>query len=203
MRAKKIKNKPKVNDIVPQSTVMKRLEQRINELQKSLEEERRKNVQLKVAELEKELLQESTKLINSSSLKNLEKENQSRRRTWCGASMNNGNNVSSELLSANENGSIKSKLPMKNNKHTSRLQMPKTYNQVQNGGGSPLLLADTSISSTNSCTPGGLAKISEDSVQNKIKTDYPTLLRTPQVNIQNLLKKCTLTPKETCEEKTK
>lgn len=214
LRAKTIKNKPKVNDIVPQTTVMKRLEQRINELQKSLEEERRKNQQLKVAELEKELLKESTKFINSTLLNSLEKENQNRRRTWCGVATNNSNTIMNNdmlIQATNDNILHKTKLPVKGGKYTSRLQTPKHYNPVGNNlaaGSSPPVLADESesVSSTPVTSRlSALSKIPENGV--KSLKDSSAQQRTPQVlgpHLKSSLStRCLLTPRDSHDDKKK
>lgn len=201
MRAKTIKNKPKVNDIVPTATLMKRLEQKISDLQNSLDEERRKNKNLiKVSELEKQIMEMSTKFINSSiSVSNSDKENQYRRRTWCGVAFNNANNAqntndgSNGETPTNENSNGKSKLPMKKSNFTSRLQTPKNYNSQSNGDKS---MHDNSMLSS---TPCQLPKVSEEAPKNKARPEHISLLRTPQVHLQNLKNKCSLTPKDTVE----
>ncbi|KAH8324631.1 hypothetical protein KR074_012581 [Drosophila pseudoananassae] len=82
MRAKKIKTKPQLNEMVSDATMMKRLEREIKELKDRLAEEERKNEsQLKVQELERCIKRDMLKIISSTSLS--DKRLQKRRRTWC------------------------------------------------------------------------------------------------------------------------
>ncbi|KAH8298002.1 hypothetical protein KR018_004239 [Drosophila ironensis] len=82
MRAKKIKTKPQLNEMVSDATMMKRLEREIQSLKDRLAEEQRKNEsQLKVQELERCIKRDMLKIISSTSLS--DKCLQKRRRTWC------------------------------------------------------------------------------------------------------------------------
>ncbi|XP_041449882.1 centromere-associated protein E isoform X2 [Drosophila obscura] len=82
MRAKKIRIKPEVNEMVSDATMMKRLEREIKELKDRLAEEQRKNEsQLKVKQLENRIQNDMHKIITSNSLN--DKRLQKRRRTWC------------------------------------------------------------------------------------------------------------------------
>ncbi|KPU73173.1 uncharacterized protein Dana_GF15126, isoform C [Drosophila ananassae] len=82
MRAKKIKTKPQLNEMVSDATMMKRLEREIKDLKDRLAEEERKNEsQLKVQELERCIKRDMLKIISSTSLS--DKRLQKRRRTWC------------------------------------------------------------------------------------------------------------------------
>ncbi|XP_034668193.1 kinesin-like protein KIN-7I isoform X2 [Drosophila subobscura] len=84
MRAKKIRIKPEVNEMVSDATMMKRLEREIKELKDRLAEEQRKNEsQLKVKQLENRIQNDMHKIITSNSLN--DKRLQKRRRTWCPA----------------------------------------------------------------------------------------------------------------------
>ncbi|XP_017110307.1 kinesin-like protein KIN-7O isoform X2 [Drosophila elegans] len=81
-RAKKIRIKPQVNEMVSDATMMKRLEREIKELKDKLAEEERKNEsQLKVQDLERRIKSDMHKIISSTSLG--DKCRQKRRRTWC------------------------------------------------------------------------------------------------------------------------
>ncbi|KAH8413266.1 hypothetical protein KR009_009345 [Drosophila setifemur] len=82
MRAKKIRIKPQLNEMVSDATMMKRLEREIKALKDRLAEEERKNEsQLKVQELERCIKRDMLKIISSASLS--DKRLQKRRRTWC------------------------------------------------------------------------------------------------------------------------
>ncbi|XP_017151716.1 centromere-associated protein E isoform X3 [Drosophila miranda] len=84
MRAKKIRIKPEVNEMVSDATMMKRLEREIKELKDRLAEEQRKNEsQLKVKQLESRIQNDMLKIITSDSLN--DKRFKNRRRTWCPA----------------------------------------------------------------------------------------------------------------------
>ncbi|XP_043650382.1 LOW QUALITY PROTEIN: kinesin-like protein KIN-7O [Drosophila teissieri] len=81
-RAKKIRIKPQVNEMVSDATMMKRLEREIKVLKDKLAEEERKNEsQLKVQDLERRIKRDMHKIISSQSLS--DKCQQKRRRTWC------------------------------------------------------------------------------------------------------------------------
>ncbi|XP_017059237.2 LOW QUALITY PROTEIN: kinesin-like protein KIN-7O [Drosophila ficusphila] len=83
-RAKKIRIKPQVNEMVSDATMMKRLEREIKMLKDKLAEEERKNEsQLKVQDLERRIKRDMHKIISSTSLSDNSK--QKRRRTWCPA----------------------------------------------------------------------------------------------------------------------
>ncbi|XP_055858961.1 kinesin-related protein 4 isoform X2 [Episyrphus balteatus] len=86
-RAKVVKNKPQVNEVVSDSAMMKRLVKKIDALTTELEVEKTKNSQIKVTQLQKLLNDEIHKIINSNSLCSLKASNRNRRRTWCPSSM--------------------------------------------------------------------------------------------------------------------
>ncbi|KAH8249175.1 hypothetical protein KR032_006980 [Drosophila birchii] len=82
MRAKKIRIKPQVNEMVSDATMMKRLEREIKTLKSQLaEEKRKKESQLTVQDLERRLKTDMLKIISSTSLS--DQRQQKRRRTWC------------------------------------------------------------------------------------------------------------------------
>ncbi|KAH8279970.1 hypothetical protein KR054_012554 [Drosophila jambulina] len=84
MRAKKIRIKPQVNEMVSDATMMKRLEREIKTLKSQLaEEKRKKESQLTVQDLERRLKTDMLKIISSTSLS--DQRQQKRRRTWCPA----------------------------------------------------------------------------------------------------------------------
>ncbi|KAI8125882.1 hypothetical protein FF38_07584 [Lucilia cuprina] len=124
LRAKAIKNKPQVNEIISDATMMKRLEHEIKVLKTRLEEEQRKNEsQIKVRQLEQRIKDEDLKIISCNSLHSI-RNREKRRRTWCPSSTN---------LDASTVGQQPSALPVPTigNQfvtglpHTSRLQAPK------------------------------------------------------------------------------
>lgn len=124
MRAKAIKNKPQVNEIVSDATMMKRLEHEIKVLKNRLEEEQRKNEsQIKVRQLEQRIKDEDLKIISCNSLHSI-RNREKRRRTWCPSSTNLDASTVSQQPSALPVPSIGSHvisaLP-----HPSRLQAPK------------------------------------------------------------------------------
>ncbi|XP_032569916.1 kinesin-like protein KIN-7O isoform X2 [Drosophila sechellia] len=81
-RAKKIRIKPQVNEMVSDATMMKRLEREIKVLKDKLAEEERKNEnQQKVEHLERRIKNDMHKIICGHSLS--DKVQQKRRRTWC------------------------------------------------------------------------------------------------------------------------
>nr|NP_001260380.1 CENP-meta, isoform D [Drosophila melanogaster]AGB92915.1 CENP-meta, isoform D [Drosophila melanogaster] len=81
-RAKKIRIKPQVNEMVSDATMMKRLEREIKVLKDKLAEEERKNEnQQKVEHLERQIKHDMHKIICGHSLS--DKGQQKRRRTWC------------------------------------------------------------------------------------------------------------------------
>lgn len=102
MRAKKIRLKPQMNEIVSDATMMKRLEREIKELKDRLAEEQRRNEsQIKVRLLEQRIKTDTLKIISSNTL--ADNRNKNRRRTWCpatwtgndGSSTNSTNAISS------------------------------------------------------------------------------------------------------------
>lgn len=81
MRAKKIRVKPQLNEIVSDATMMKRLEREIKELKDRLAEEQARNEsQLKVRLLEQRIKTDTLKIITSNTITDKRKN---RRRTWC------------------------------------------------------------------------------------------------------------------------
>ncbi|XP_016964240.1 uncharacterized protein LOC108034016 isoform X2 [Drosophila biarmipes] len=83
-RAKKVRIKPQVNEMVSDATMMKRLGREIQVLKDKLAEAERKNEsQLKVQDLEQRIQRDMHKIISSTSLS--DKCQQKRRRTWCPA----------------------------------------------------------------------------------------------------------------------
>ncbi|KAH8306758.1 hypothetical protein KR044_012579 [Drosophila immigrans] len=87
MRAKKIRLKPQLNEIVSDATMMKRLEREIKLLKDRLAEEQAKNEsQLKVKLLEQRIKTDTLKIITSNTITDC--RNKNRRRTWCPASTN-------------------------------------------------------------------------------------------------------------------
>ncbi|XP_052852078.1 uncharacterized protein LOC128262077 [Drosophila gunungcola] len=80
-RAKKIRIKPQVNEMVSEATMMKRIEREIKMNRDKLAEEERKNEsQLKVQDLERRIKRDMLKIISSSSLN--DQRLQKRRCTW-------------------------------------------------------------------------------------------------------------------------
>lgn len=89
MRAKTIKNKPQVNEIVSDATMMKRQEREIKELRSRLAEALEKNEsQIKVGQLEQRIKSEVLKIITCNSLHNIRSQREKRRRTLCRMSSN-------------------------------------------------------------------------------------------------------------------
>ncbi|XP_034491055.1 kinesin-like protein KIN-7I isoform X2 [Drosophila innubila] len=87
MRAKKIRLKPQLNEIVSDATMMKRLEREIKVLKDRLAEEQARNEsQLKVRLLEQRIKTDTLKIITSNTI--TDHRNKIRRRTWCPASSN-------------------------------------------------------------------------------------------------------------------
>ncbi|XP_017859392.1 PREDICTED: kinesin-like protein KIN-7I isoform X1 [Drosophila arizonae] len=87
MRAKKIRSKPQMNEIVSDATMMKRLEREIKELKDRLAEEQRRNEsQIKVRLLEQRIKTDTLKIISSNTI--ADNRNKNRRRTWCPATSN-------------------------------------------------------------------------------------------------------------------
>ncbi|KAH8377663.1 hypothetical protein KR093_006556 [Drosophila rubida] len=87
MRAKKIRLKPQLNEIVSDATMMKRLEREIKLLKDRLAEEQARNEsQLKVRLLEQRIKTDTLKIITSNTITDC--RNKNRRRTWCPASSN-------------------------------------------------------------------------------------------------------------------
>lgn len=125
MRAKAIKNKPQVNEIVSDATMMRRLELEIKVLKSRLEEEQRKNEsQIKVRQLEQRIKDEDLKIISCNSLHSI-RNREKRRRTWCPSSTNLDASALNQQPSALPVPSIGSHF-VSALAHTSRLQAPKT-----------------------------------------------------------------------------
>lgn len=107
LRAKVIKNKPAVNEIVSDATAMKRLEKEITVLKSRLAEERRKNEsQIKVGELETRIKNEVLKIITSTSLHVNHAQHEKRRRTWCPMSTKTNNLPSALPIPINQRTGI-------------------------------------------------------------------------------------------------
>ncbi|KAL9928266.1 CENP-meta isoform 1-T1 [Glossina fuscipes fuscipes] len=103
LRAKVIKNKPAVNEIVSDATAMKRLEKEITVLKSRLAEERRKNEsQIKVGELEMRIKNEVLKIITSHTLHVNHAQQEKRRRTWCPMSTKTNNPPSALPIPINQ-----------------------------------------------------------------------------------------------------
>ncbi|XP_030384095.1 kinesin-like protein KIN-7I [Scaptodrosophila lebanonensis] len=112
LRAKKIRLKPQVNEIVSGPTMMKRLEREIKTLKDNLAEEKRKNEsQVKVHQLQEAIKRDMLKIISSNSLNNL--KIQKRRRTWCPAT---------SVIDGDKGEKTQ---PVTTFESTSRLQLPK------------------------------------------------------------------------------
>uniref|UniRef100_A0A1Q3F2B3 Putative kinesin-like protein n=1 Tax=Culex tarsalis TaxID=7177 RepID=A0A1Q3F2B3_CULTA len=79
-RAKNIKNKPKVNEVLSEAAMMKRLEKEIKRLQEELRSEQSKNSKIKTLELQNAITMRANQIINSQTHLQFDK---SRRRTWC------------------------------------------------------------------------------------------------------------------------
>ncbi|XP_058066335.1 uncharacterized protein LOC131215956 [Anopheles bellator] len=82
MRAKSIKNKPKVNEILTDAAMMKRLEREIKRLQSELRSEQHKNSKIKTMELQNAIILRTNQFINSQQPQSMMTDS-SRRRTWC------------------------------------------------------------------------------------------------------------------------
>lgn len=80
MRAKTIKNKPKVNEVLSETAMMKRLEREIKRLQEELKSEQNKNSKIKTLEIQNAITMRANQIINSQTYIKFDK---SRRRTWC------------------------------------------------------------------------------------------------------------------------
>ncbi|XP_055381414.1 uncharacterized protein LOC129611999 [Condylostylus longicornis] len=85
MRAKTVKNKPHVNEVISDAAMMRILEKKVAKLQCELDQERKKNSKLKILELEQQIKNETHKIVNSESLKKCQFD-RNRRRTWCPSS---------------------------------------------------------------------------------------------------------------------
>ncbi|XP_032595275.1 kinesin-like protein KIN-7I isoform X2 [Drosophila grimshawi] len=84
MRAKKIRLKPQINELVSDATMMKRLEREIKELKDRLAKEQERNEsQIKVRVLEQRIKNDTLKIITGTTI--ADKRNKNRRRTWCPA----------------------------------------------------------------------------------------------------------------------
>uniref|UniRef100_A0A182JAG6 Uncharacterized protein n=1 Tax=Anopheles atroparvus TaxID=41427 RepID=A0A182JAG6_ANOAO len=84
-RAKNIRNKPKVNEILTDAAMMKRLEREIKRLQNELRSEQNKNSKIKLVELQQAITLRTNQFINSSQILTVNNDN-ARRRTWCPSS---------------------------------------------------------------------------------------------------------------------
>ncbi|ETN62335.1 hypothetical protein AND_005972 [Anopheles darlingi] len=82
MRAKAIKNRPKVNEILTEAAMMKRLEREIKRLQSELRSEQHKNSKIKTLELMNAITLRTSQFINSNHSQSMQIDN-ARRRTWC------------------------------------------------------------------------------------------------------------------------
>uniref|UniRef100_A0A182LXJ8 Kinesin motor domain-containing protein n=1 Tax=Anopheles culicifacies TaxID=139723 RepID=A0A182LXJ8_9DIPT len=82
MRAKNIRNKPKVNEILTDAALMKRLEVEIKRLRNKLKSEQNKNSKIKMVELQNAITLRTNQLINSNQVRQALTDN-ARRRTWC------------------------------------------------------------------------------------------------------------------------
>ncbi|XP_058830445.1 kinesin-related protein 4-like [Topomyia yanbarensis] len=83
MRAKTIKNKPIVNEVISEAAMMKRLQREIKRLQDELKSEQSKNSKIKTLELQNAITMRANQIINSQTHIQFDK---SRRRTWCPSS---------------------------------------------------------------------------------------------------------------------
>ncbi|XP_029734785.2 uncharacterized protein LOC109400725 [Aedes albopictus] len=81
MRAKTIKNKPKVNEVLSETVMMKRLEREIERLQEQLKSEQSN---IKTLQLQNEIMMRANQIVNSQTHIKFDK---SRRRTWCPSSI--------------------------------------------------------------------------------------------------------------------
>ncbi|XP_058124792.1 uncharacterized protein LOC131266335 isoform X2 [Anopheles coustani] len=81
-RAKNIRNKPKVNEILSDAALMKRLEREIQRLQNELRSEQNKNSQINLVELQNAITLRTNQLINSNQAMGTNNDH-ARRRTWC------------------------------------------------------------------------------------------------------------------------
>ncbi|XP_053663647.1 uncharacterized protein LOC128712800 [Anopheles marshallii] len=82
MRAKNIRNKPKVNEILTDAAMMKRLEREIKRLENELRSEQNKNSKIKMLELQNAITLRTNQFINSNQTQQALTDN-ARRRTWC------------------------------------------------------------------------------------------------------------------------
>ncbi|XP_053686643.1 uncharacterized protein LOC128736187 [Sabethes cyaneus] len=83
MRAKTIKNKPIVNEVISEAAMMKRLQREIKRLQDELKSEQSKNSKIKTLELQNAITMRANQIINSQTHIQFDK---ARRRTWCPSS---------------------------------------------------------------------------------------------------------------------
>jgi centromeric protein E len=79
MSAKRVKNKPKVNESVSDATLLKRLRKEIASMSEELDRERKKNSLLKTVELERQIKERSNQILHRQT----PVDNIHRRRTWC------------------------------------------------------------------------------------------------------------------------
>ncbi|XP_050089768.1 centromere-associated protein E [Anopheles aquasalis] len=82
MRAKTVKNRPKVNEILTDAAMMKRLEREIKRLQSQLRSEQHKNSKIKTLELMNAITLRTSQFINSNQAQSMQVDS-ARRRTWC------------------------------------------------------------------------------------------------------------------------
>uniref|UniRef100_A0A182YFI4 Uncharacterized protein n=1 Tax=Anopheles stephensi TaxID=30069 RepID=A0A182YFI4_ANOST len=82
MRAKTIRNKPKVNEILTDAAMTKRLEREIKRLKNMLLSEQNKNSKIKTMELQNAITLRTNQFINSNQAQ-LALTDNARRRTWC------------------------------------------------------------------------------------------------------------------------
>jgi hypothetical protein len=85
MRAKSVRNRPKVNEVVSDKTMTKRLEKEIERLRDQLKEEKTKNSEITVRQLMSQISERETQFIQSHATI-LKAEDKCRRRTWCPSS---------------------------------------------------------------------------------------------------------------------
>lgn len=80
MRAKTIKNKPKINESVSEATTTRRLLKEIKRLKMELDRERQKKNNLNIVQLQKDITERQIQFIGST---RREVDQKARRRTWC------------------------------------------------------------------------------------------------------------------------
>jgi hypothetical protein len=85
LRAKSVRNRPKVNEVVSDRTMTKRLEKEIERLRDQLKVEKDKNSEIAVHQLMSQISERETQFIQSHTII-IKAEDKSRRRTWCPSS---------------------------------------------------------------------------------------------------------------------